>query len=144
MNNYISMFADTLKTFGNNHNMIDEVKFIRGESDLDKMVFDKKTLLFMMTSADIDNEDGNPIYEVNYVAAIVDKAAHTEIGSTGTVEESLFILSQLQDHLQNEGWSAIFGTVDIAGDFDLSGELVVLSTEFTAQFSRGLCRDIDI
>lgn len=138
MKNYISTFAKTLNDFGDNHLMVDAVEFIRGESDLDTMVFDRKTLIVMMSSANLDNENGRPIYEVDYIVAVVDKAAKTDYGTSACVEESLFVLGQLQDHLLEEGWSVRFGEVDIQTDFDDSGDLVVLSTEFTAEFGRGL------
>lgn len=136
MQNYISQFSQTLLDFGNAHQMVDAVSFVSSQSELDNMVFDRKTLLVQMVSADIDNEDGRPIYEVNYIIALIDKSAKGIYGSSATVEESLFVISQLQHHLQQEGWSAVFGEVDIQTDFDDSGNLVALLSEMTAQFGR--------
>lgn len=136
MQNYISQFSQTLLDFADNHQMVDAISFASTQSELDNLVFDRKTMVINMVSADIDNENGLPIYEVNYIIAIIDKSAEGRYGSAATVEESLFVLSQLQHHLQQEGWSAVFGEVDINTDFDDSGNLVALLSEMTAQFGR--------
>ena len=138
----MSMFSKSLNTFGSTHDMLGRQKFIRKESELDLMEFDRPTIVYLTDSANIDNEDGSPIYTVNYIVAVVNKTSDGQFGGTGTIGESLFILSQLQEYLANQGWSVIFGDVDIQTDFDDSGDLVVLSTNITAQFSRGLCSDI--
>ena len=142
MQNYITTFTTDIDKFGSQHSMLDGVEWIRSEADLDNMVFDKKTIVFMIDSANINNEDGSPLYEVRFITAVIDKGMTERRASSFVVEESLFVISQLQEWLQNIGWSVIFGEVDIQTDFDNSGELVVLSTSFTAQFSRGLCSNI--
>ena len=143
MQNYITTFTTDIDKFGVQHPMLKGVEWIRSETDLDNMVFDKKTIVFMIDSANINNEDGSPVYEVRFITAVIDKGMTERRASSWVVEESLFVISQLQDYVQNIGWSVIFGEVDIQTDFDNSGELVVLSTSFTAQFSRGLCANVD-
>ena len=142
MKNYISTFSKNLKTFADSHLMVDDIQFISSERELDNLVFDRKTMVVMMLSADLDNEDGRPVYDVNYVIAIIDKGADGLYGKSSTIEESLFIVSQLQDYLQGLEWSAVFGTVDIQTDWDESGELVAVLAEMTAQFGRGLSDEI--
>lgn len=142
MKNYISTFSKNLKTFADSHLMIDEVQFISSEKELDNLVFDRKTMVVMMLSADIDNEGGRPVYDVNYVIALIDKGANGLYGKSSTIEESIFVVSQLQDYLQKEGWSAVFGTVDIQTDWDESGELVAVLADMTAQFGRGVSDEI--
>jgi len=138
MNNYISTFSKDLKNFADEHRMLDAVKFIGGEAELDNMVFDSKTLLVSMLSANLDNEDGRPVYDVEYVIAIIDKSPNGLYGNSSTVEENLFVMSQLQDYLQQEGWSVVFGDVDIQGNWDASGDLVATIGSATAQFGRGM------
>jgi hypothetical protein len=139
MQNYISQFSQTLLDFGNAHQMVDAVHFVRSVAELDNMVFDRKTMLIMIQSADIDNEAGRPIYSVEYAIGIIDKFANEGLYGHGpVVEESLFVLSQLQHHLQQEGWSAVFGEVDVQGDWDESGELVAVLSGMTAQFGRSV------
>lgn len=142
MNNYISTFSKDLKNFADEHRMIDSVKFISGESELDNMVFDVKTLLVSMLSANLDNEDGRPVYDVEYVIAIIDKSPNGLYGNSSTVEENLFVMSQLQDYLQQEGWSVVFGDVDIQGNWDASGDLVATIGSATAQFGRGMSGEL--
>ena len=138
MKNYISTFSKDLKTFADSHHMVDDIKFIKGEKELDNMVFDRKTMLVSMLSANLDNEDGRPVYDVEYVIAIIDKTPNGLYGSSATVEENLFVVGQLQDYLQQEGWSVVFGEMDIQADWDESGELVAVLGSATAQFGRGL------
>lgn len=138
MNNYISTFSKDLKDFADEHRMLDAVKFISGEAELDNMVFDRKTLLVSMLSANLDNEDGRPVYDVEYVIAIIDKSPNGLYGNSSTVEENLFVMSQLQDYLQQEGWSVVFGDIDIQGNWDASGDLVATIGSATAQFGRGM------
>lgn len=136
MQNYISQFSQALLDFADSHQMVDAIEFASSQADLDNIVFDRKTMVVSMVSADIDNEGGRPIYEVNYLIAIIDKSTKGLYGSAAAVEESLFVISQLQHHLQQEGWSAVFGEVDIQTDFDESGDLVALLSDMTAQFGR--------
>jgi hypothetical protein len=142
MKNYISTFSKDLKNFADSHTMVDDIKFIRGEKELNNMVFDRKTMLVSMLSANLDNEDSRPVYDVEYVIAIIDKSPNGLYGSSATVEENLFVVSQLQDYLQQEGWSVVFGDVDIQADWDESGDLVAVLSSATAQFGRGLSSDI--
>lgn len=142
MKNYISTFSKDLKNFADSHTMVDDIKFIRSEKELNNMVFDRKTMLVSMLSANLDNEDSRPVYDVEYVIAIIDKSPNGLYGSSSTVEENLFVVSQLQDYLQQEGWSVVFGEVDIQADWDESGELVAVLSEATAQFGRGLSSEI--
>ena len=138
MQNYISQFSQTLIDFAEGHQMVDDIKFVTSASELDNMVFDRKTMLVMMLSADIDNENGRPVYEVNYAIGLIDKATNGRYGQSAVVEESLFVLSQLQHHLQQQNYSAVFGEVDIQTDWDVSGELVALLADVTAQFGRSV------
>tara|TARA_R110000787_G_scaffold198074_1_gene309268 strand:- start:21098 stop:21532 length:435 start_codon:yes stop_codon:yes gene_type:complete len=142
MKNYISTFSKNLKTFADAHLMVDDIQFISSEKELDNLVFDRKTIVVMMISADLNNEDGRPIYDVDYIVAVIDKGADGMYGKSSTIEESLFVVSQLQDYLQQVGWSAVFGTVDIQTDWDESGELVAVMAEMTAQFGRGVSDEI--
>lgn len=138
MRNYITQFAKTLKEFKDSNGMVEAIEFIRGEEDLEKMVFDRRTMLVQMLSADLDNEEGRPVYEVNYVIAMVDKSSPTaEYGLHYAVEECLWLIGRLQEKLQQLGWDAAFGPVDIVTDYDLAGDLVVLSSEVTLTFARG-------
>ena len=68
--------------------MVDDIKFVTSASELDNMVFDRKTVLVMMLSADIDNENGRPVYEVNYAIGLIDKATNGRYGQSAVVEES--------------------------------------------------------
>lgn len=142
MRNYISTFSKNLETFADSHLMVDEISFVSSERELDNMVFNGKTMVVMMLSADLDNENGKPTYDVEYVIGIIDKGADGKYGKSSTIEESLFIVSQLQDYLQQLEWSAVFGTVDIQTDWDESGELVAIIASVTAQFGRGLSDEI--
>jgi len=142
MKNYISTFSKNLVSFADAHLMVDDIKFVDSEDDLDDMVFDRKTMLVMIQSADLDNENGNPVYDVEYIIAVVDKAANGLYGKASNIEESLFVISQLQDYLQQEGWQVIFGTIDVQSNWDKSGELTALLGSMTAQFGRGLSEEL--
>jgi len=142
MKNYISTFSKNLAAFADSHLMVDDIRFVDTEAELDNMVFDRKTMLVMIQSADLDNENGNPVYDVEYVIAVVDKAANGTYGKSSNIEESLFVISQLQDYLQSEGWQVIFGTIDIQSDWDKSGELTALLATVTAQFGRGVSNEL--
>lgn len=132
--------------FAEAHNMIGKAQWIRGESDLENFVFDEKTIIFLTDSANISRQDGRPIYTMSYIVAVVDKGASSgELGMNSAVEENLFVLGQLQDYLGQQGFDVDIEDVDVQTDFDDSGDLVVVSTNMTANLSRNSAnKDINL
>ena len=140
MRNYLHTFMTGLEAFCRNHSMVGDCIVVRGESEIENMVFSENAVVLMIDSANISTEDGNPIYTVRFVAAVVGKGKGGRLGPTVQVEECLFILSQIQgeaERLSNN--SAEFGEVDVQSDFDESSDLTALSTIFEVKFGRGYC-----
>ena len=140
MQNHLHHFMTSLHAYAKGHGMIAQVHIVKGESELDTMVFDEKTLVLVIDSANISNEDGNPIYTIRFIAAVVGRGKYGQLGPTVEVEESLFIMSQIQDWVDDyTNGVGEFGEIDIQTDFDDSGDLVALSTIFEVKFGRGYC-----
>lgn len=108
----LSKIMQDIKGFAESHRMVEDYKFIESVDILDRMQLKYRTLATLISGVRMSRTDGNPIYETDILVFMFDKAIAGEDDSViSSMQENLFVLSQLQDFLQQEG----------EYDFELSG-----------------------
>ncbi len=114
MNNFSSLY-NVVKSFGELHNMINEVVLVNSEEELDYREFNYRSMIVMPLEANISRELNSPVYDIGFGIVIMDKvASENDEENIKSVEENIFVIGQFQDYLQTEGYDAEFGSIDLS------------------------------
>lgn len=124
MNNLTELYIK-IKDFASGHHMVNEFFLARSEDDLRNREFDYRTLSILPLEANISRDLNSPVYTLDFAAIILDKMIYEdELNTVSVIEENLFIIGQLQDHLIQEGYDVNFDNVDVLsmkeGDYTIS------------------------
>lgn len=136
MNNLTELYVK-IKSFADDHNMVNDFFVAQNEDDISKRELNYKQLIITPQSANISRELNSPIYSIEFAVAVLDKCKYGDDKSYMSVlEESLFVIGQLQDYLTQEDYIVEFQDVELASieaeDFNIAGAVC----DFTVTLSR--------
>ena len=113
MNNLRGIY-EAIKDFGESHRMINEVLLVKSEEELEGREFNYRTMVMMPLEANISREQNAPAYYVEFGIVILDKVpSENDEATINSVDENIFIVGQLQDHLEQSDYFVEFGSESI-------------------------------
>lgn len=116
MNNLRNLH-DTLRDFAERHEMINESILVKSEEEIESYEFNYRTMIVMPLEANISRENNSPTYYIDFGVVLLDKVpAENDEAYINSVDENIFIMGQLQDHLGQSDFDVEFGNVDLNVD----------------------------
>jgi hypothetical protein len=116
MNNLKNLY-EAIKDFGERHEMVNEVLLVKSEDELEGREFNYRTLIFMPIEANISRESNAPSYSIDFGLVLLDKVpAENDEASIVSMDENIFVIGQLQDHLEQQEYDVEFGNVDLSSE----------------------------
>lgn len=145
MNNLTELYIK-IKDFANDHNMVNEFFLARSEDELRNREFNYRSICLMPLEANISRDLNSPVYTLDFAAIVLDKVVYEdEISTVLTIEENIFVIGQLQDHLAQEGYDVNFDSVDIMTMHDENYTVSSAICEFQVVLARKPYKlDIDL
>jgi len=136
MNN-LSDFYRKVKTFCEDHNMINEFMMLNSLNDIDGRVFNYRTLVIVPSGSNISRDLNRPIYDLSFECALLDKCPNnSEESSVMSIEENLFVVGQLQDFLIQEDENCYFDEITVDGYVSENENITGALFEITMSFAR--------
>jgi len=136
MNNLRGIY-DSLKDFGERHDMINEVILVKSEQELEGMEFNYRTMVMMPLEANISRERNSPAYYIDFGIVILDKVpAENDAATINSVDENIFIVGQLQDYLEQSDYYVEFGSVDLGNESMDDHNITTAVADFTFTLAR--------
>jgi len=136
MNKLTELYED-IKSFSDNHNMVNEFFVANTEEDLNNREFNYRTLALMLVDANISRDLNSPIYTLGFMAVVIDKVKRDDdLQSIRSSEENLFVLGQLQDYLLQEGFSTVFGEVELVSVIGEDENMTSAMCDFSVELAR--------
>lgn len=136
MNNLRGIY-DSLKDFGERHEMINEVILVKSEQELEGMEFNYRTMVMMPLEANISREQNSPAYYIEFGIVILDKVpAENDAATINSVDENIFIVGQLQDFLEQSDYYVEFGAVDLGNESMDDHNITTAVADFTFTLAR--------
>lgn len=136
MNNLVE-FYQFVKDFADRHMMVNEFRVLGNEDELESLDPGPRVLVMIPLSSDISREAGRPIYTVEFLLLVADKAdENDELQLLSSTEENIFVVAQLQDYIQQETKDAEFGTIEIVNQVRDDYNITSAYTRFTMLFHR--------
>lgn len=136
MNNLRGIY-DAVKDFGERHEMVNEVILVKSDSELEGREFNYRTMVMMPLEANISREDSAPAYYIDFGIVLIDKVpAENDEASINSVDENIFIVGQLQDHLQAEDYDVDFGDVELSSEAIDDYNITIAVSDFTFTLAR--------
>ncbi len=145
MNKLTELYED-IKSFADNHNMVNEFFVANTEEDLNNREFNYRTLALMLIDANISRDLNSPIYTLGFMVVVIDKVKRDDdLQSIRSSEENLFVLGQLQDYLLQEGFSTVFGEVELVSVTGEDENMTSAMCDFSVELARNpYIKDIDL
>lgn len=136
MNNFSSLY-NVVKSFGELHNMINEVVLVNSEDELDNREFNYRSMVIMPLEANISRNLNSPVYDIGFGIIIIDKVlSENDEANIQSIEENIFVIGQFQDYLETEGYDAEFGSVDLSNTNMDDYNITTAITDFTFTVAR--------
>ena len=136
MNNFSSLY-NVVKSFGQLHNMINEVVLVNSEDELDNREFNYRSMVIMPLEANISRNLNSPVYDIGFGIIIIDKVlSENDEANIQSIEENIFVIGQFQDYLETEGYDAEFGSVDLSNTKMDDYNITTAITDFTFTVAR--------
>jgi len=136
MNNLRGIY-ESIKDFGERHEMVNEVILVKSEDELQDQEFSYRTMVVMPLEANVSREQNTPVYYVDFGVVLLDKVpAENDEASINSVDENIFVIGQLQDHLQQEDYDVEFGAVDLGNESIDDYNITTAVADFTFTLSR--------
>jgi len=136
MNNLTELYKK-IKTFADEHNMINEFFVANTEDDLNNREFNFKTLALLLLEANISRDLNSPIYTLDFGAIVIDKIGeNNDLESIGSSEENLFVIGQLQDYLIQQGYDVDFGDVELVSSMGKEYNITSAMSSFSVVLAR--------
>lgn len=116
MNNLRNLY-EALKDFGERHEQVSEFILVKSEAELESREFKYRSMIVMPLEANISREDNSPTYYIDFGVVLIDKVPAEKDGALiNSIDENIFVLGQLQDHLEQSGYDVEFGNVSLQTD----------------------------
>lgn len=136
MNNLRGIY-EAVKDFGERHEMVNEVILVKSDSELEGREFNYRTMVMMPLEANISREDSAPAYYIDFGIVLIDKVpAENDEASINSVDENIFVIGQLQDHLQAEDYDVDFGDVELSSEAIDDYNITIAVADFTFTLAR--------
>ena len=136
MNNLRGIY-ESIKDFGERHEMVNEVILVKSEDELQDQEFSYRTMVVMPLEANVSREQNTPVYYIDFGVVLLDKVpAENDEASINSVDENIFVIGQLQDHLQQEDYDVEFGAVDLGNESIDDYNITTAVADFTFTLSR--------
>jgi len=136
MNNLRGIY-EAVKDFGERHEMVNEVILVKSEDELESREFKYRTMVLMPIEANISREQNAPAYYIDFGLVLLDKVAtNNDEATINSVDENIFIIGQLQDHLQQSDYDVDFGSVDLGNESIDDYNITTAIADFTFTLSR--------
>lgn len=136
MNNLTELYAK-IKSFADDHNMVNEFFVANTEDDLNNREFNFKTLALLLLEANISRDLNSPIYTLDFGAIVIDKIGENDdLESIMSSEENLFVIGQLQDYLIQEGYDVDFGEVELVSAMGEEYNITSAMSDFSVVLAR--------
>jgi len=116
MNNLRKLY-EALKDFGERHEQVNEFILVKSEAELESREFNYRSMIVMPLEANISREANSPTYYIDFGVVLIDKVpAENDEAHINSIDENIFVIGQLQDHLEQSGYDVEFGNVDLNVD----------------------------
>jgi hypothetical protein len=136
MNNLTELYGK-IKSFADDHNMVNEFFVANTEEDLNNREFNFKTLALLLLEANISRDLNSPIYTLDFGAIVIDKIGEDDdLESIMSSEENLFVIGQLQDYLIQEGYDVDFGEVELVSAMGEEYNITSAMSDFSVVLAR--------
>lgn len=136
MNNLTELYSK-IKSFADDHNMVNEFFVANTEDDLNNREFNFKTLALLLLEANISRDLNSPIYTLDFGAIVIDKIGEDDdLESIISSEENLFVIGQLQDYLIQEGYDVDFGEVELVSAMGEEYNITSAMSDFSVVLAR--------
>lgn len=136
MNNLRGIY-EAVKDFGERHEMVNEVILVKSEDELEGREFNYRTMVMMPLEANISRENAAPAYYIDFGIILIDKVpAENDEAAINSVDENIFIVGQLQDHLTQTDYDVEFGTIDLGNERLDDYNITTAITDFTFTLAR--------
>lgn len=136
MNNLRGIY-EAVKDFGERHEMVNEVILVKSEDELEGREFNYRTMVMMPLEANISRENAAPAYYIDFGIILIDKVpAENDEAAINSVDENIFIVGQLQDHLTQTDYDVEFGSIDLGNERLDDYNITTAVTDFTFTLAR--------
>lgn len=113
MNNLTELY-EQIKSFADNHLMVNEFIMVASEEELQEYDFNYRTLVLIPSSSNLSRDLNSPVYTLSFVAVVLDKTINRDsVASIKSIEENIFIIGQLQDKLMQIDVDVSFDEVEL-------------------------------
>ena len=113
MNNLTELYEE-IKSFAENHNMVNQFIMTASEDDLQQEEFDYRTLVMIPSASNLSRDLNSPVYTLSFTLVVIDRTLlNDSLASISSIEENIFIVGQLQDKLLQLGREVEFNEVEL-------------------------------
>ena len=113
MNNLTELYNE-IKTFAENHNMVNEFLFASSEDELQSKEFDYRTFVLIPSTSNVSRDLNSPIYTLSFTVILLDKVPlDNDLSSISSIEENIFVIGQLQDKMLKLGKDTSFEDIEL-------------------------------
>ena len=114
MNNLTELYEE-IKSFAENHNMVNQFIMTASEDDLQQYEFEYRTMVMIPRSSNLSRDLNSPVYTLSFTLVIIDRTMLDDsAASIGSIEENIFVVGQLQDKLLQLGKEVSFNDVELS------------------------------
>jgi len=113
MNNLTELYRE-IKSFADNHNMVNQFIMTASEDDLQQYDFDYRTMVMIPSSSNLSRDLNSPVYTLSFTLVVLDRTLEDDsLASIQSIEENIFVVGQLQDKLLQLGKDVVFNDIDL-------------------------------
>jgi hypothetical protein len=113
MNNLTELYKE-IKSFADNHGMVNQFIMVASEDDLQQYDFEYRTLVMIPSSSNLSRDLNSPVYTLSFTLVVIDKTILDDnIASIQSIEENIFVIGQLQDKLLQLDKEVVFNEIEL-------------------------------
>jgi len=113
MNNLTELYEE-IKSFADNHLMVNEFIMAASEEELQEYDFNYRTMVLIPSSSNLSRDLNSPVYTLSFVTVVMDKTINRDsAASIQSIEENIFVIGQLQDKLLQLGIEVNFDEIEL-------------------------------
>lgn len=113
MNNLTELYKQ-IKSFADNHKMVNEFVFVASEDELQGREFNYRTLVIIPSTSNVSRDLNSPVYTLSFTVVLLDKVPlDNDLSSILSIEENIFVIGQLQDKMLKLGRETSFEEIEL-------------------------------
>lgn len=145
MNNLVRLY-NYIKTFSDNHQMVNEFVMVGSEDEINQREFDYRTLIMIPLEANLSRDLNSPVYTLDFGIIVIDKTIiNDDIAYISSTEENVNVIGQLQDYLMQEGLDVDFESVEITTGMAEDYNVTIAKSDFSVTLARSTyLKDINV